>query len=261
MRNKTMIALDDLSQFRRGGDCAPIAARSCPDWLSPSVAVAGFASRWGRFFAAGTDFRHFATIVRVPWIPRLGINYHLAADGISLTMRLVTGLTAVSRGAFLLEVESGLTNSSSGSSWSLPVPTACFSARSVSPLRFLRAGHHSKIFPDRDLGFDEQGIRRDEADALLLSSAARSLFIGIIAIYRYAGGHASTFSSSPVPLQRAAPNVGFPQSCFSASPCWPVSGRFTLGRRPATSPRQRRLDVARRHRHETGGLRRTACGV
>ena len=37
------------------------------------------------------------TIVKVPWIPALGIEYHLAADGISLTLILLTGLAA-SRG-------------------------------------------------------------------------------------------------------------------------------------------------------------------
>jgi len=35
------------------------------------------------------------TIARVPWIPSLGIEYHLAADGISLTLLLLTGIVAV----------------------------------------------------------------------------------------------------------------------------------------------------------------------
>jgi NADH-quinone oxidoreductase subunit M len=35
------------------------------------------------------------TIVKAPWIPDLGIEYHLAADGISLTLVLLTGLAAV----------------------------------------------------------------------------------------------------------------------------------------------------------------------
>jgi NADH-quinone oxidoreductase subunit M len=35
------------------------------------------------------------TIVKVPWIPSLGIEYHLAADGISLTLVLLTGIAAV----------------------------------------------------------------------------------------------------------------------------------------------------------------------
>ncbi len=45
------------------------------------------------------------TIVRVPWVPTLGMNYHLAADGISLTMTLVTGLTAVCAVLFSWKVE------------------------------------------------------------------------------------------------------------------------------------------------------------
>ena len=34
------------------------------------------------------------TIVKVPWVPALGIEYHLAADGISLTLVLLTGIAA-----------------------------------------------------------------------------------------------------------------------------------------------------------------------
>src|ERR1035437_3328686 len=34
------------------------------------------------------------TIVKVPWITALGIEYHLAADGISLTLVLLTGIAA-----------------------------------------------------------------------------------------------------------------------------------------------------------------------
>jgi NADH-quinone oxidoreductase subunit M len=35
------------------------------------------------------------TVADAPWIPTLGISYHLAADGISLTMLLLTGIIAV----------------------------------------------------------------------------------------------------------------------------------------------------------------------
>ena len=51
------------------------------------------------------DFAHLTTIVRVPWVPALGMNYHLAADGISLTMTLVTGLTAICAVLFSWKVE------------------------------------------------------------------------------------------------------------------------------------------------------------
>ena len=51
------------------------------------------------------DLAHFTTIVRVPWVLALGINYHLAIDGVSLTMVLVTGISAVSTVLFSWDVK------------------------------------------------------------------------------------------------------------------------------------------------------------
>src|SRR5437588_1314278 len=51
------------------------------------------------------DLAHFTTIVRAPWVPALGMNYHLAIDGVSLTMVLVTGISAVSTVLFSWDVE------------------------------------------------------------------------------------------------------------------------------------------------------------
>lgn len=45
------------------------------------------------------------TIVKAAWIPRLGIEYHLAADGISLTLVLLTGIAAVAGVLFSWNVE------------------------------------------------------------------------------------------------------------------------------------------------------------
>jgi NADH-quinone oxidoreductase subunit M len=45
------------------------------------------------------------TIAKVPWIPSLGIEYHLAADGISLTLVLLTGIAAVAGILFSWNVE------------------------------------------------------------------------------------------------------------------------------------------------------------
>jgi NADH-quinone oxidoreductase subunit M len=45
------------------------------------------------------------TVVRVPWIPSLGIEYHLAADGISLTLLLLTGIVAVAGIFFSWNIE------------------------------------------------------------------------------------------------------------------------------------------------------------
>jgi NADH-quinone oxidoreductase subunit M len=45
------------------------------------------------------------TIVNVPWIPSLGISYHLAADGISLTLVLLTGIAAITGLLFSWNIE------------------------------------------------------------------------------------------------------------------------------------------------------------
>jgi NADH-quinone oxidoreductase subunit M len=68
------------------------------------TAAAGFAISLATFFCDDIDLAHFTTVVRVPWVPALGINYHLAVDGISLTLVLVTGLAAISAVLFSWDV-------------------------------------------------------------------------------------------------------------------------------------------------------------
>src|SRR5882724_7405859 len=75
-------------------------------WVALFATIAGLAL--GIIVFVGTpipDLAHFATIVRVPWVPALGMNYHLALDGISLTMVLVTGISGVSTVLFSWDVE------------------------------------------------------------------------------------------------------------------------------------------------------------
>jgi NADH-quinone oxidoreductase subunit M len=45
------------------------------------------------------------TITRIAWVPQLGLEYHLAADGISLTLLLLTGLAATSGILFSWNIE------------------------------------------------------------------------------------------------------------------------------------------------------------
>jgi NADH-quinone oxidoreductase subunit M len=73
-------------------------------WMALLASLTGFAISLNAFFTAG-DNANFQTIVKLPWIRELGFEYHLAADGISLTMCLVTGLTAVSAVLFSWDVE------------------------------------------------------------------------------------------------------------------------------------------------------------
>jgi NADH-quinone oxidoreductase subunit M len=44
-------------------------------------------------------------IVRTPWVPSLGVEYHLASDGISLTLLLLTGIVAISGVLFSWNIE------------------------------------------------------------------------------------------------------------------------------------------------------------
>ena len=75
-------------------------------WIALLTTVAGFAiSLIALFQTPIVDLAQFKTIVRIPWVPMLGMEYHLAVDGISLTMALVTGLVAVTAVLFSWDVE------------------------------------------------------------------------------------------------------------------------------------------------------------
>jgi NADH-quinone oxidoreductase subunit M len=75
-------------------------------WIALVTTVADFVVSLIAFFQTSiVDLAHFNTIVRVPWVPSLGMNYHLAVDGISLTMVLVTGIVAVSTVLFSWDVD------------------------------------------------------------------------------------------------------------------------------------------------------------
>ena len=60
------------------------------------VAVASFIQ-----FKAG----EILTVAKLPWVPSLGIEFHLAADGVSLTLVLLTGLAAVGGILFSWNIE------------------------------------------------------------------------------------------------------------------------------------------------------------
>src|SRR3984893_1398087 len=78
--------------------------RALSRWIALATAAGGLAVSLAAFFNA-VDVGTFKTVVRVSWVPILGMEYHLAVDGISLTLALVTGLTAVSAVLFSWDVE------------------------------------------------------------------------------------------------------------------------------------------------------------
>ena len=82
-----------------------LTARFLARWVALATAVAGFAISLASFFCHDIPSAPFTTITLVPWVPALGMNYHLAVDGISLTLTIVTGITAVSAILFSWDLE------------------------------------------------------------------------------------------------------------------------------------------------------------
>src|SRR3979411_1260372 len=87
-----------------GAVAALVLPRVLARWIALITAAAGFAVSLATSFCDDVDLAHFTTIVRVAWVPALGMNYHLAVDGISLTLVLVTGIVAVSAVLFSWDV-------------------------------------------------------------------------------------------------------------------------------------------------------------
>jgi NADH-quinone oxidoreductase subunit M len=87
-----------------GAVAALVLPRVFARWIALVTTAAGFAVGLATFFCDDVDLAHFTTIVRVPWVPALGMNYHLALDGISLTLVLVTGIAAISAVLFSWDV-------------------------------------------------------------------------------------------------------------------------------------------------------------
>src|SRR5205085_5835741 len=79
--------------------------RAFSRWIALLTTTATFAISLATFLCHDLDLAHFTTIVRVPWVPALGMNYYLAVDGISLTLVLVTSITAVSAVLFSWDVD------------------------------------------------------------------------------------------------------------------------------------------------------------
>ena len=68
------------------------------------TAIAGFAVAFFGAMQQGNP-GEIATITKTSWIPSLGAHYHLAADGISLTLVVLTGLAAIAGILFSWNIE------------------------------------------------------------------------------------------------------------------------------------------------------------
>src|SRR6201981_1464525 len=89
-----------------GGVLLVMLPRTFARWIALLTTIAGLVLGAVAFFRTPiADLAHFTTIVSVPWVSALGIEYHLALDGVTLTMVLVTGISAVSTVLFSWDVE------------------------------------------------------------------------------------------------------------------------------------------------------------
>jgi len=156
-------------------------------WIALATAAGGFAISLAAFFARTTDSAHFTTIIRVPWIPALGMNYHLAADGISLTMTLVTGLTAVCAILFSWKVEK---RPNEFFFWLLLVVAGSYGVFLSADLFLLFVFYELVIVPKYFL-IAIWGSTNKEYGAMKLTLysffGGALVFIGILAIYTTAG--------------------------------------------------------------------------
>ncbi len=73
-------------------------------WVALVVSVAGLVSAVAGAIGFGFE-SHLVTLWRVPWVPSLGIDFHLAADGVSVVMVLLTGIAAVAGVLFSWNIE------------------------------------------------------------------------------------------------------------------------------------------------------------
>ncbi|MCX8091293.1 MAG: NADH-quinone oxidoreductase subunit M [Verrucomicrobiae bacterium] len=87
--------------------CLPRANAAAARKLALFTALAGLALALTGFIQGAPEFRagKMIPLADAPWIPSLGIRYQLAADGISATLVLLTGIAAVAGILFSWNIE------------------------------------------------------------------------------------------------------------------------------------------------------------
>ena len=176
--------------------------RAFARWIALLATIAGLAL--GLVALVRTpiaDLAHFTTIVRVPWVPALGINYHLAIDGISLTMVLVTAISAVSTVLFSWDVDH---RQNEFFFWLLLVVAGCYGVFLSADLFLFFAFYELVIVPKYFL-IVVFGSTNKEYGAMKLTLysflGGMLVFIGILTAYVTAGtldlNQLSQFQFSP----------------------------------------------------------------
>src|ERR1700737_754611 len=156
-------------------------------WIALLTTVAGFAISLAALFRNDVDLTYFTTIARIPWVPMLGMEYHLALDGISLTMTLVTGLVAVAAVLFSWDLEH---RTNEFFFWLLLVVGGSYGVFLSADLFLLFVFYELVIFPKYFL-IAIWGSTNKEYGAMKLTLysffGGALVFIGILAVYVTAG--------------------------------------------------------------------------
>src|SRR6266513_327521 len=171
-------------------------------WIALLTTIAGLALGLIAFVSTPiADLVHFTTIVRVPWVLALGMNYHLAIDGVSLTMILVTGISAVSSVLFSWDVEH---RQNEFFFWLLLVVAGCYGVFLSADLFLLFVFYELVIVPKYFL-IAIFGSTNKEYGAMKLTLysffGGRFVFVGILVAYVSGGSldlnQLSQFEFSP----------------------------------------------------------------
>src|SRR5438128_9769496 len=157
-------------------------------WTALLTTFAGLALGIFEFFWIPiADLAHFTTIVNAPWVPSLGMNYHLAIDGVSLTMVLVTGISAVSTVLFSWDVDH---RQREFFFWLLLVVGGCYGVFLSADLFLFFACYELVIVPKYFL-IDIFGSTNKEYGAMKLTLysffGGMLVFAGILVVYVTAG--------------------------------------------------------------------------
>jgi NADH-quinone oxidoreductase subunit M len=157
-------------------------------WTALFTTIAGLMLCLVSFVCTPVDeLAQFTTIVRVPWISALGIEYHLALDGVSLTMVLVTGISAVSTVLFSWDVED---RQNEFFFWLLLVVAGCYGVFLSANLFLLFVFYELVIVPKYFL-IAIFGSKNKEYGAMKLTLysffGGIFVFIGILVAYVTAG--------------------------------------------------------------------------
>ena len=157
-------------------------------WLALVTTIAGLFLCLVTFVRTPiADLAHFTTIVRVPWVPALAMEYHLAIDGVSLTMILVTGISAVSTVLFSWDVEH---RQNEFFFWLLLVVAGCYGVFISANLFLLFVFYELVIVPKYFL-IAIFGSKNKEYGAMKLTLysffGGMFVFIGILVAYVTAG--------------------------------------------------------------------------